>query len=94
MFKKALISLGFALVLATVPTVASAQRFHGSGWHGGGDWRGPGWGGGGWGWRGPAIGLGVGRGIASATARGPGWGAPGGYASFIAIGAVRRLHPL
>ena len=37
MFKKPLISLGFALVLATVPTVASAQRFHGSGWHGGGD---------------------------------------------------------
>ncbi|WP_426615769.1 hypothetical protein [Bradyrhizobium sp. McL0616] len=105
MFKKALIGLGLTVVLATAPTVASAQRFHGGGWHGGGwsgggwrggGWRGPGWGGGG-GWGGPAIGLGIGLGLASAAAWGPGWGGPGwggpgwSYASYGGCTRWRRV---
>ncbi|MGV7219372.1 hypothetical protein, partial [Bradyrhizobium sp. UFLA05-112] len=69
MVKKALFALGVAAILALAPGAASAQRgfhggFAGGGWHGGG-WGG-GWRGGGWGWRGPAVGLGVGLGLASA----------------------------
>ena len=43
--------------------------FHGGGFHGGGGWRGGGW-------RGPAIGLGVGLGLAGA------YGAYGGYGGY------------
>ena len=78
MWRKAIMGLAAAAMVAAVTTGdASARGWHGGGWHGG--WHGGGWHGGGWG-RGPAVGIGLGLGLAGAAAYGyPYYGGYYGY---------------
>ena len=82
---KVLVALAaLASLTLLAPSEASARGFgRGGGFHGGGFHHGGGWRGGGYGWRGPAIGLGVGLGLAGAYgAYGNGYGYPASYAYY------------
>jgi hypothetical protein len=93
MLRKALMAVAAISVLASVPSTASARGFggfgggfHGGGFHGGGGWHGGGWHGGGWGWGGPALGFGIGLGLAGLY--GP-YGYAYGYPAYAYNGCVQ-----